>query len=316
MESFSQRQLGKTGLQVSPLGIGGGGGIASQDVLYAFEQGINYFFFSADMHHYAYQRSAEALRTLCGRGSAVRDKVVLATVSYITHPGKLLSALADQFTELGIDYVDVFHWGWITDDDDMLPLIKKAHQLKGAGAATKTIRQMQAMQQMQQEQAATVNEALLKRGLVRYIGASFHSRAAARHWMRNLDVLMVRYNLAHLGAEQDIVPFLYGHKEQDPGMVVFNVAHEGTSHFFHLPPPGYPSDQYVPSIPDCYRLALSNPWVDLVLTGLSNRREIDLALAAVARGPLSEEEQTLMRRYADTYRQLYQGQLPSEAVWL
>lgn len=315
MGSFSQRPLGKTGLQVSPLGIGGGGGISSQDLLYAFERGINYFFFSADMHHYAYQRSANALRTLCGQGSAVREQVVLATVTYINHPGKISSVLADQFAELGVDYIDVFHWGWITDDDDMLSLIKKGHQLKGGSATTQRIRQMQAVQQRQHEQAAVVNEALLKRGLVRYVGASFHSRAAARTWMRNLDVLMLRYNLAHTGVEQDIVPFLYGNKEQDPGMVVFNVAHEGMSNFFHIPPPGYPPDQYVPTVPECYRFALSHPWADLVLTGLSDRNEIDLALAALERGPLSAEEQTMMRCYADAYRQQFQGQLPPEAAW-
>lgn len=312
MGGFSRRPLGKTGLQVSPLGIGGGGEIASQDLLYAFEQGINYFFFSSDLHHFMYQRSAEALRTLCGRGSAVREQVVLATVSYINHPGKVLSALADQFTELGVDYIDVFHWGWITDDEDLLPLLKKAHQLKGESVITRTVRQFEARYHMRQEQAAAINETLLKRGLVRYVGASFHSRAAARKWMRNLDVLMVRYNLAHTGVELDIVPFLSGDKEHDPGMVVFNVAHEGTSHFFHIPPPGYPPDQYVPSIPDCYRFALSHPWVDLVLTGLANKREINLALAALERGPLSEEEQGLIRCYGNIYRQQFQRQLPPE----
>jgi predicted aldo/keto reductase-like oxidoreductase len=237
----------------------------------------------------------------------VRDKVVLATVSYVNHPERLLGALFDQFKELGLDYIDVFHWGWITDDDNMLPLLKKAHQLKGEGASTKSIRQMLDMQQVRHEQAAAINETLIKQGLVRYVGASFHSRAAARQWMRNLDVLMLRYNLAHPGVEQDVVPFLLGDKERDPGIVVFNVAHEGMR-FFHRPPPGHPPGQYVPSIPDCYRFALSNPWVDLVLTGLLDRSEIDLALAAVARGPMNEEEQTLMRCYGNTYRQQFQGQ--------
>lgn len=145
MGSFSQRWLGKTNLPVSPLGIGGGTGISSQDLLFAFEQGINYFFYSSDLHHFAYHRSAEALRTLCGRGSAVPEQVILATVSYVNHPGNLPSILLDQFTELGVDYIDVFHWGWITDDADLLPLLKRVYQLKRESAITKMIRQLQTM---------------------------------------------------------------------------------------------------------------------------------------------------------------------------
>ncbi len=299
MSSFSMRQLGKTGLQVSPLGIGGGIGISAQDLLYAFDQGINYFFFSSDLHHFTYQKSVEALRTLFMRGSAVRDKAVLATVSYVNHPKKLMGILIDQFSELEVDYIDVFHWGWITDDYNLLPLIKSAHQLKDKGLYTRMLRNLQ----VQSEQAAEINEELLKRGLVRFVGASFHSRAAARMWMKNLDVLMLRYNIAHRGVEQDVVPFLEGNKERDPGIVVFNVAHEGMR-FFDAPLPGCPPDQYVPSIPDCYRFALSNTWVDSVLTGLSNRKEVDLALTALEQGPLSQEECNAMQQYAALFTSL------------
>ena len=128
MSGFSRRRLGKTALQVSPLGIGGGGGIESNDLLYAFERGINYFFFSSDLHHMRYQRSANALRTLCGKGSSVRDQVVLATVSYIDDPAKLIAAMMDQFEELGIDHIDVFHWGWILADHDIDALLSSAKE--------------------------------------------------------------------------------------------------------------------------------------------------------------------------------------------
>jgi aryl-alcohol dehydrogenase-like predicted oxidoreductase len=302
MGSFAMRRLGKTDLQVSPLGIGGGNGISSPDLLYAFEHGINYFFFSSDLHHFSYRRSVDAIRTLCRQGSTVRDQVVLATVSYLNDPEKLPAILSDQFGELGIEYIDVFHWGWMVDDREMLALLKKTHQLKGESVFVKQMRQLQIVTQRQQEQAEAINEGLLQRGLVRYVGTSFHSRAAARRWMRNLDVMMLRYNIARRDIEEDIVPFLYGEKERDPGIVVFNVAHEGQYHF-HIPPPGYPSGGYVPSIPDCYRFALSNSWVDLVLTGPRNRKEIDLALSAIEQGPLSGDEKEALCRYGAFYQQ-------------
>ena len=107
MSGFSARVLGRTGLRVSPLGIGGG--IRSRDLLYAFDRGINYFFYSSDLHHHFYRSSARAIRQLCGSGSRVREQVVLATVSYVNDPEKLFAVLWDQFAELGVDYVDVFY---------------------------------------------------------------------------------------------------------------------------------------------------------------------------------------------------------------
>ena len=71
------RQLGRTDLTVSCLGLGGGGHISSEDTLYAFDRGINYFFYSSDLHHYLYSSMGDALCKLCGRGSSVREQVVL-----------------------------------------------------------------------------------------------------------------------------------------------------------------------------------------------------------------------------------------------
>ena len=287
MSDLVYRQLGKTGLQVSPLGIGGGNSISSADLLYAFERGINYFFFSSDLHHFSYQKSAQALRTLCGQGSSVREKVVLATVTYLNNPDKLLSTIIDQFAELQVDYIDVFHWGWITEENNMLDLLKGAYQLKDKGRVTSIFRQLQEQDRQRMEEAQFINKELLKRGLVRFVGASFHSNAQAQRWMLNMDMLMLRYNMDHRSIEQDIVPFLPMEKRNAPGVVVFNTAHPA------LRGQKRPdADQlFFPSVQDCYRFALFQPWVDVVLTGPKNRQEIDLALEAVELGPLDEEEQ-------------------------
>jgi aryl-alcohol dehydrogenase-like predicted oxidoreductase len=294
MSGFTRRALGKTGLMVSPLGIGGGNGISSEDVLYAFERGINYFFFSSDLHHFSYRQSVEALRKLCGRGSSVRDHVVLATVSYVNDPEKLPAVVFDQLAELGVDYIDVFHWGWITDTSNCSPLFKSSGQLKQGGALAQAMRAMQ-------QQAQELNAELLKQGIARYVGASFHSRQAAQQWMKTLDVLMLRYNIAHTGVEEDVFTRLTGDKDQDPGIVVFNTGHEG-HRFFHQPPRGYPANLYVPTVPDCYRFALSNPAVDVVLTGVTDREQIDRALEAAEKGPLTSGELEFMREYGGIFR--------------
>jgi predicted aldo/keto reductase-like oxidoreductase len=294
MGGFTRRKLGKTGLEVSPIGIGGGSGISNEDLRYAFDKGINYFLFSSDLHHFSYRKSVETIKQLCKAGSALRDRVVLATVSYISNPEKVYAVLADQFMELGIDYIDVFHWGWITDKDDFVGLVDTARKIKDGGEIARFFRE-------QILQAQEVNEEILKRGLARYVGASFHSRYAARQCIQTLDVLMLRYNLAHLGAEIGVFPMLSGDKEKDPGIVVFNVGHEGPR-LISDAPPGYPSDAWVPTVPDCYRYALSNPSVDLLLAGLQDRAEVDEALAMLEKGPFSPEECEYLRNYGDYWR--------------
>jgi aryl-alcohol dehydrogenase-like predicted oxidoreductase len=294
MSGFARRPLGKTGLMVSPLGIGGGNGISSEHVLYAFERGINYFFFSSDLHHFSYRQSVEALRKLCRRGSSVRDHVVLATVSYVNDPEKLPAVVFDQLAELGVDYIDVFHWGWITDSSNCSPLFNSSGQLKQGGGLAQAMRAMQ-------HQAHELNAELLKKGIARYVGASFHSRQAAQQWIKTLDVLMLRYNIAHTGVEQDVFTHLTGDKVQDPGIVVFNTGHEG-HRFFHQPPRSYPANLYVPTVPDCYRFALSHPAVDVVLTGVTDRDQIDRALEAVEKGPLTTSELEFMREYGGIFR--------------
>jgi aryl-alcohol dehydrogenase-like predicted oxidoreductase len=48
---------------------------------------------------------------------------------------------------------------------------------------------------------------------------------------------------------------------------------------------------------DCYRFQLSNPNVDCALTGPGSRDQLDANLDALAKGPLSAEEEKWMRDY-------------------
>ncbi|MEQ8960431.1 MAG: aldo/keto reductase, partial [Coleofasciculus sp. C2-GNP5-27] len=155
------RKLGRTDLTVSCLGLGGGGGISSEDTLYAFEQGINYFFYSSDLHHYIYSSMSDALRKLCGRKSSVREKVVLATVTYIKSPEMAISALLDQFLELKIDYIDILFWGWVgTNDGSVLKdCLQLSPDLRGANS----------VYQRTVERMIGTSERLKQMGAVRYI---------------------------------------------------------------------------------------------------------------------------------------------------
>jgi aryl-alcohol dehydrogenase-like predicted oxidoreductase len=210
------RKLGRTDLTVSCLGLGGGGHISSEDTLYAFDQGINYFFYSSDLHHYLYSSMAAALRQLCGRNSSNREQVILAAVTYVGRsPDSIFTYLYDLIVDLGIDYVDVFFWGWIDNDN--------VSNFRNCVSASDDIRGPNTVCQRMIERMFGVSERLKKMGIVRYIGASFHDLDLAHQWINSplLDVVMVRHNVAHRTAQQKIFAHLDAKAPQRPGIVTW-----------------------------------------------------------------------------------------------
>jgi predicted aldo/keto reductase-like oxidoreductase len=289
------RQLGRTDLTVSCLGLGGGGGISSEDTLYAFEQGINYFFYSSDLHHYIYSSMADALRKLCDRGSSVREKVVLATVTYIKSPEAALAALLDQFVELGIDYIDVLFWGWIGTND--------GQALQDCLHLSPDLRGKNSVYQRTIERMFGTSERLKKMGAVRYIGASFHDINLAQQWLHSplLDVVMVRHNVAHRSAQSQIFNQLEARNSQRSGIVTFKSTGSHSGALWGIPA-GLPAGCWQPSVPDLYRYSLSQNYVDLCLTGLRSREEIDAAIAGIQKGKLTPAELDYLNLYGDLHR--------------
>ena len=290
------RKLGRTDLTVSCLGLGGGGGISSEDTLYAFEQGINYFFFSSDLHHFLYRKMSGALRQLCGRGSSVREKVILATVTYVKSPEMAFAALYDQFTELGLDYIDVFFWGWIgaNDGSALSNCLQLSPDLRGPNCVYKrTV-----------ERIFDTSERLKKMGAVRYIGASFHDLSLAQQWLHSplLDVVMVRHNVAHRSAQNVVFKHLDDEDYQRPGIVTFKSASGSHTGPLWLAPAGLPEACWRPSAPDLYRYSLTQNCVDVCLTGLTRREEIDAAINGVKQGKLTAAEINYLNLYGDLHR--------------
>ena len=132
-------------------------------------------------------------------------------------------------------------------------------------------------------------------GKVRAIGISTHDRKLAGRLAAQgaLDVLMIRYNAAHRGAEADIFPHL---AEHDPGLVSYTATRWS---FLLRRTKGWPADRPVPTPGQAYRFVLSNPHVDVVLTAPSNIRQLQQNLAALGEGPLSDEEMAFMRAFGD-----------------
>jgi len=134
---------------------------------------------------------------------------------------------------------------------------------------------------------------LKEEGLVRRVGMSCHDRVFAGRLAAegSMDAFMVRYNAAHPGAEKDVFPHL---AEHDPAVISYTATRWG---YLLRRPKGW--DERIPDAGMCYRFVLDNDNVDVVLTAPQNRVQLDENLAAVAKGPLSQDEMAFMRRFGE-----------------
>lgn len=123
---------------------------------------------------------------------------------------------------------------------------------------------------------------LVDRGVVRSLIVSAHDRARLVSYANDFDALMVRYNAAHRGAEESVFPAARA-------VVVYTATRWGS-----LVGPMRAAD--------CYRFVLSHPKVTSCLFAPANRAEMDEALVALERGPMSPDELAEARRIGDSVR--------------
>jgi aryl-alcohol dehydrogenase-like predicted oxidoreductase len=137
---------------------------------------------------------------------------------------------------------------------------------------------------------------LRDRGLVRFLAVSTHNRGLVPDIAggSDFDVVHFRYNAAHPGAERDIFPNLPDSNR--PGLVAFTA----TSWRQLLKAKNVPHGEKPPGASDCYRYVLSRPEVNVCMTGPANAAQMDHALEALKRGPMSRSELEWMRRIGKT----------------
>jgi aryl-alcohol dehydrogenase-like predicted oxidoreductase len=158
--------------------------------------------------------------------------------------------------------------------------------------------------------------ALQERGLARHLCVSAHDRAAYRQHLelKVFDLIMVRYNAAHRGAEQDVFTLLGD--EGKPGVICYNSTRWG--HLFD--PRWIPDGERLPSPTDLYRYVLSNPSIDMVLTAPETFEQLEENVKTLEMGPVSAEERGWLERIGDhvhalspsaNFDFLFQGRGPS-----
>ncbi len=130
---------------------------------------------------------------------------------------------------------------------------------------------------------------------MRFVSISCHDRKFVGELCAEgaLDVIMMRYNAAHRGAEEEIFPFLQAH---DPGVVSYTATRWG---FLLKRPRGWAKDGRIPTAAMCYRFVLSNPHVHVCLTAPSTTRQFEENIAAMKDGPLDADDMDFMCSFGD-----------------
>lgn len=248
--------LGDSGLEVSRMGIGADSGVPCEALEWAFEQGINYFYWGTKRG----KGMKEAIRTLA---PSRREEMVIALQTY-DYTGLVFEAtFLRGLRQLGIDYADVLILG-MRNKPVSRRILDKALLLK-------------------------------ERGLARHLCVSAHDRSAYRdHLSREaFDLVMVRYNAAHRGAEKEVFPLLP--KDRDVGVICYNSTRWG--HLFE--PRWMPEGVKTPVPTDLYRYALSNPHIQMVLTAPETLEQLKSNLVALHSGPVTAEEREWLERIGD-----------------
>jgi predicted aldo/keto reductase-like oxidoreductase len=258
MTILSHRPFGP--FSVAPLGLAGSYGIDADGVERAFhELGVNYFFVTSKD-----DGVKEGVRRLIKAGH--RDEIVIAGGANVPTGFGVRAAFDKDCKALGTDHIDVFKLFWV-----------QYHWYV-------TGQTWPAMRKLKEE------------GRVKMLGMSIHDRPLAAKLVSEIepDMLMIRYNAAHRGAEKEI--FATFPENKRPAIVAYTATRWGK--LLQGAKDGMPA--MTPE--ECYRFALSNANVDVVLNGPSSYAEVEQNARGVAQGPLPVPRLDEVRAFGDVVR--------------
>jgi aryl-alcohol dehydrogenase-like predicted oxidoreductase len=259
IQDFERTTLPSLGRSIYRLGLSASYRPGKEAVYRALDAGVNFFF--------CYGIDWQMTRVLRDLPRSTRQNLVIATGAYnfLWWYPNLRRTLEKRLRQLRTDYIDVFLFlGLMGKETYIERVLEQLHRFR-------------------------------EEGKVRATGVSTHHRKLAGSLVARgaIEALMMRYNAAHRGAEQDIFPHLAAHNPT----VVSYTATRWT--YLLRRPRGWPKDGRIPTPGMTYRFVLSNPHIHVCLTAPGNVRQLEENLAAVRQGPLSEEEMQFMREFGD-----------------
>jgi aryl-alcohol dehydrogenase-like predicted oxidoreductase len=252
-DDFQHRDVPAFRKRVFRLGLAVSHGLDDSGIREALDGPMNYVFWTPTA-----RRMVAPLREALARD---RERYVVATgPTFGWFSGPIRRRVEGALRMLGTDYIDVLQLYWV-----------------GVSSALS-------------EANLEVLSRLREEGKVRAIGVSIHDRKRAGSLAEDsaLDLLMIRYNAAHPGAEKDIFPRL---ARRRPAVIAYTAT---AWRRLLRAPRGW--TERAATAAECYRFCLSSPSVDVVLCSPASAAQLREDLAAVDRGALDDGEMDFMRR--------------------
>lgn len=263
---LEKRQLGNTGLTTSRLGIGSTFNAPASAIEAAVEWGVNYLYWGTVRQ----PDFATAMRNLEKKN---RDDLIFTIQSYSRDASTVEAEVEEALKACGVGRFDFL-------------LLGSRDEKPG-------------------EEFIEVFEKLKSRDIVRFLSISSHNRPFLPELLNDYangvcpyELLMFRYNAVHRGAERDIFPHVTD--RPTPYMATYTSTRWG--HL--LDPTKMPAGEEPVSARDCYRYSLSPDAVDMVICGPGSAAQMEEAISALEKGPLTSEERERIERIGEhLYRQ-------------
>jgi hypothetical protein len=239
------RPLGRTGLTVSPLGISGRYGLSERGFESAVAAGANLFFWEPEY------RAQTRFWRLMPPGQ--REKLHVVAGTFAATADELRADFDHARRTLGIDRLAAFLIFWVRSPGRFVPEVLDA------------LRELR------------------ERGDIAATGISTHQRATAARAIRDgFDVVMLRLNFIHNGAEEAVLPLAAA---RGTGVLVFSACCQGVTVKEGV------------TAADSYRYALAQPGVSACWTAPRALDELRENLAVLRDPTMSQERVAELRAH-------------------
>lgn len=246
--------------------------LTSADVGYAVERGINFLNWCG---------VPDGLSDFIAGLGKKRKEVVLCVQFQARTATDAKMELEQLFTQLRVDFIDVLTFYYVEEREEWQQLIAPDGARQYCAAAQ-------------------------REGRIGLLGVTSHQRLLAAEMAASglLDLLMIRYNAAHLGAERDVFPVT---TNRGVPVVAYTCLRWGA---LLRSTPEDPAGFIIPSAAAWYRFVLQHPAVTVALMGPESRRELEEDLQVLDQAErLSDEEYAPLAAHGQRVRR-HAGSFP------
>jgi predicted aldo/keto reductase-like oxidoreductase len=261
------------GRPVCRLGLASHGetAITPEDVLYALGRGVNFLNWPGLAEG---APGDDAFSAAVASLGAVRQSVVVCVQFGARTGADAATELRSALATLRTDYIDVL----------TLYYVEKPHEWEEITSPGGALAYLQGAK---------------RDGTIRRLGVTSHQRKLAARMAESglLDLVMIRYNAAHRGAERDVFPVT-----GSAGLPVIAYTALRWGALLH-PTPDDPPRFSVPRAPDWYGFVLQHPAVAVTLAAPHTRAELEEDLQVLeATGPLEDARYAALAEHGGRVR--------------